>query len=103
MAAVLLGVAGCGAPSRDIAPTAEPDSYTLTEGASATGGGGMEPGRIAVAKAEAFCRARDRRFVPVGIGGIEWPERPAITGPSGIRLTFRCAAPRDQQMNVGEP
>jgi hypothetical protein len=95
--------AGCAAIDSGIAPTAEPNGYVITEAASPTRGGGMEPGRIAIAKADAFCRDRDRRFVPIDIAGIGWPVQDPITGPRGVRLTFRCAAPRDQQLNVGTP
>jgi hypothetical protein len=99
----MLLLAGCATVSSGISPDAVPDRYVMTERTSPLQGGGKESARTAIARAAAFCRARDRQFVPVDVASVGWPIQQAITGPTGVVLTFRCDAPREQQMNVGEP
>jgi hypothetical protein len=96
-------LASCTTVSSGITPDAAGDGYVLTERASPLAGGGAAAGRTALAKADTFCRDRGQRLLPLESEDFGWPIQRLVTGPTGTTLSFRCAAPRDRQLNVGEP
>jgi hypothetical protein len=76
--------AGC-ASSTGILP-AGPETYTLSEKFAPVRGGSDEAQRVALTKANDYCAAQGRQFVPSTMGQ---------GGPNGYTVTFRCLAPND--------
>lgn len=86
-------LAGCGGVSDPVRPIAgEGDAYAITERRSPLEGGAQAAARAAADRAEAWCRSRHRRFVPIRQGEIGWPGLAQVMGATGVELTFRCVS-----------
>jgi hypothetical protein len=91
--ASVVALAGC-AVSSGILP-AGPNTYTLTERVAPIAGGGMEAQRVALEKANSFCKSQGREMMPLDLkdaGNLNNPY-----GPTGYSATFRCLLPTDPE------
>jgi hypothetical protein len=85
-------VAGC-VTSSGILP-AGPNTYTLKEHVAPIAGGGMQAQRVALEKANAFCKSQGREMMPLDLKGSD-PR--GIYGETSYSATFRCLLPTDPE------
>jgi hypothetical protein len=88
----LFAASGCDTVTSGIATDADGRGYVLTERASPLLGGAASGGRTAIAKADAFCRARDQRVVPIDATDVGC--RSSASSPARPARHCPFAAPR---------
>lgn len=88
----LIGLVGC-VRSTGIMP-AGPNTYSITEHAAPLAGGGDEAHRVALEKANAYCRSQGRELMPID---MKSGDPRGIYGDTSYSATFRCLLPTDPE------
>ena len=94
---IIVGMlAGCVTSASTGILAAGPNTYAITERFILARGGSMEAQRVALAKANEFCRDRNREMSPIDLKELGNMSDP--TGPrTGYNVTFRCLLATDPE------